>query len=422
MVLLVVLLLLFLAFGVPIYIALSLPALVALIVEGINPVIFAQRLFGGIDKFALMAIPFFIFAANLMGKGGIARRILVLADLLVGRFYGGPAVGTVLACLFFGALSGSSPATVVAIGGITYPMLLGNGYEKKFTMGLITSASSLALLIPPSITMIVYASSTGTSVGQLFMAGVIPGIILGLALMAYSTWYAIKNDIRITAEISGRQIREAFKDASWALGVPVIILGGIYAGVFTPTESATVAATYAMFVGLFVYKELNWKSLYETCANSALVTAQVMILCATAAVLSWMLSVAQAQFLFLKVVEPFIDSPIMVLIIIDVILILFGMFIDPTPFVLLLAPLFVPIARVIGLDLVHLGVIMVTGGALGMYSPPFGLNIFVGMATYKEDFGSIAFSVIPFVIIGILILMVISFFPSLSLWLPGRLW
>lgn len=422
MLLLIILLLLFLALGAPIYIALALPALVALIVGGIEPLVFAQRMFGGIDKFALMAIPLFIFAANLMGKGGMAQRILVLADVLVGRFYGGTAVGTVLSCFFFGALSGSSPATVVAVGGITYPMLLGNNYSKKFSMGLVTSASSLALLIPPSITMIVYASSTGTSVGQLFMAGVGPGIVLAIGFIVYAIWYAYKYKIRMTSEITGRQILNAFKDASWALGVPVIILGGIYSGVFTPTESASVAASYAIIIGLIIYKELNLKSLYETCISSALLTGQVMILCASAAVLSWMLSLAQAQLLFIGLLEPFLASPAMVVVIMIIILIIFGMFIDPTPYVLLLAPLFAPIANMIGLDLIHLGIIMVAGGAIGMYTPPFGLNIFVGMATYKEDFTSVAMSCIPFIVIGIIFLFVVAFIPEITMWLPNRLW
>jgi C4-dicarboxylate transporter DctM subunit len=422
MLLLIILLLVFLALGAPIYIALALPALITLTADGIEPLVFAQRMFGGIDKFALMAIPLFIFAANLMGKGGMARRILVLADVLVGRFYGGTAVGTVLACLFFGALSGSSPATVVAVGGITYPMLLANNYGKKFSMGLVTSASSLALLIPPSITMIVYASSTGTSVGQLFMAGVGPGIVLAIGFILYSVWFSYKYKIRMTSEITGKQIWDAFKDASWALGVPIIILGGIYAGVFTPTESASVAATYAILIGLFVYKELNLKTLYETCVSSALLTGQVMILCAAAAVLSWMLSLAQAQLLFTNLLQPFLGSPTMIVIIMIIILIIFGMFIDPTPYVLLLAPLFAPIANMIGLDLIHLGIIMVAGGAIGMFTPPFGLNLFVGMATYKEDFSSVAMSCIPFIVIGIIFLFIIGFIPGISLWLPNRLW
>ena len=422
MLLLVILVVLFIAVGIPIYIALALPPLISIVLEGINPLVFVQRLFGGIDKFALMAIPFFIFAANLMGKGGMARRILVLADTLVGHFYGGTAAGTVLSCLFFGALSGSAPATVVAIGGITYPMLLENNYGKKFSMGLISSASSLALLIPPSITMIVYASSTSTSVGQLFMAGIGPGIMLGLMLMGYSVWFARKNNIRSTSEITGRQLWLAFKDASWALGVPVIILGGIYAGVFTPTESATVAAAYAIFIGLFIYKGIDLKTLFETCVSSALVTAQVMILCAAAAVLSWMLTISQAQLFFLQILEPFLDSPFMILIIMNIILFIFGMFIDPTPFVLLLAPLFAPLAKHIGLDLIHLGTIMVLGGAIGMYTPPFGLNLFVGMSIFGEDYATVTKSVLPFIIIGVIAMLTVSFWPGLSLWLPHRLW
>ena len=422
MLLLVILVVLFIGSGIPIYVALALPPLISIVHEGINPLVLVQRLFGGMDKFALMAVPFFIFAANLMGKGGMARRIIVLADTLVGRFYGGTASGTVLACLFFGALSGSSPATVVAVGGITYPMLLENNYGKKFSMGLISSASSLSQLIPPSITMIVYCLSTSSSVGKLFMAGIGPGILLGVALMAYSTWFAYKNNIRNTSKITGRQMWLAFKDASWALGVPVIILGGIYAGVFTPTESATVAAAYAIIVGLFIYKELSFKTLYETCVSSALVTAQVLILCAAAGVLSWMLTISQAQLLFQNILEPYLGSPFIIIILMNVILFIFGMFIDPTSFVLLLAPLFVPIAKIIGLDLIHLGVIMVMGGALGMYTPPFGLNLFVGMGIFNEDYAAVAKSNGVFIVIGVIVMLMISFWPGLSLWLPNKLY
>lgn len=254
------------------------------------------------------------------------------------------------------------------------------------------------------------------------MAGIGPGILLGVALMAYSTWFAYKNNIRNTSKITGRQMWLAFKDASWALGVPVIILGGIYAGVFTPTESATVAAAYAIIVGLFIYKELSFKTLYETCVSSALVTAQVLILCAAAGVLSWMLTISQAQLLFQNILEPYLGSPFIIIILMNVILFIFGMFIDPTSFVLLLAPLFVPIAKIIGLDLIHLGVIMVMGGALGMYTPPFGLNLFVGMGIFNEDYAAVAKSNGVFIVIGVIVMLMISFWPGLSLWLPNKLY
>ncbi|WP_347489556.1 TRAP transporter large permease [Desulfoscipio sp. XC116] len=411
-----------LAVGIPIYVALAGPSLVAIVIKDIPPLLFMQRMFGGIDRFSLMAIPFFILAANIMGKGGMSRRILALANVLVGRFYGGTAIGSTLACLLFGALSGSAPATVVAIGSITYPALLENGYGKKFSMGLVTSASSLAIIIPPSITMIVYAATTGTSVGELFMAGIGPGIFMGLCIMAYSVWYARKNDIRSTVHVPPGQVWIAIKDSSWAMGVPIIIIGGIYAGVFTPTESATVAAVYALIVGLFVYKELDYKSALQVCISSALTTAQVMILVAAASVLSWILTVNQTQLILQQAIEPFLSLPWAVLTIMNIMLLIAGMFMDAVPFTLLLAPLFVPIAHVIGLDLIHLGIIFTMNGAIGMFSPPFGLNIFVGMATYKEPFNKIAWSVVPFIIISIFALLVVTYVPELSLWIPHRIY
>lgn len=408
--------------SIPIYIALACPSLVAIVIKDIPPLLFMQRMFGGIDKFSLMAIPFFILAANIMGRGGMSRRILAFSNVLVGRFYGGTAIGSILACLIFGALSGSSPATVVAIGSITYPALLENNYGKKFSMGIVTSASSLAILIPPSITMIVYAATTGTSVGELFMAGIGPGIFMGLCLMGYAVWYARKNNIRSTIHVPPGQVWIALKDSSWALGVPIIIIGGIYAGVFTPTESATVAAVYALIVGLFIYKELDFKSTFDICIKSALTTAQIMMLVAAASVLSWILTVNQTQLLMQKAIEPFISIPWAVLIIMNIMLIIAGMFMDAVPFILLLAPLFVPIAHAIGLDLVLLGIIMSMNGAIGMFSPPFGLNIFVGMATYKEPFNKIAWAVIPFFVISIIALIIITYFPEISLWIPQQIY
>jgi len=408
--------------SVPIYIALAAPSLLAIVLEDIPPLVFAQRLFGGIDKFSLMAIPFFILAANIMGKGGMSRRIIAFSNIIVGRFYGGTALGNVLACTLFGALSGSSPATVVAIGGITYPMLLENSYGKKFSMGLVTSAASIAILIPPSITMIVYASTTGTSVGELFMAGIGPGLLMALALVIYSVYYAWKRDVRSTVHVEPNQVWIALKDSSWALGVPVIIIGGIYSGVFTPTESATVATVYALLVGLFIYKELSWKELYEVCVSSALITAQIMFLVAAASVLSWILTVNQTQLLLQQLIEPFLHTPWMVLIIMNIMLIIAGMFMDAVPFVLLLAPLFLPIANSLGISPVLLGIIMTFNGAIGMFSPPFGLNIFVGMSVYGESFGKVARAVVPFVILSIVVLLMVTFIPEISLWIPNMVY
>ena len=379
MILLALLLVLFFAIGTPIYIALSLPSFVNIINNGFDGMVTVQRFFGGIDRFSLMAIPFFIFAANVMGRGGMSKRIIVLAEVFLGRFHGGTAIATVVACLLFGALSGSSPATVVAIGGIAYPMLLKNGYSKEFSAGTVSAASSLAIIIPPSITMIVYASTAGCSVGDLFIAGIVPGLVTGLLFALFCYWHARKNNIRSTQRYSMKEKLIAIKECSWALGVPIIILGGIYGGVFTPTESSTVASVYAIIVAMFIYKEMSFAELMDTCYKSALTTAQVMILVSAAGTLSWVLTVNQVQEVFRNLVSGLMVYPWAVLLLINVILIIAGMLMDAVPFTLLLTPLFLPIFQEFGYSPIHLGMLMTVSGALGMYSPPFGLNIFVGI-------------------------------------------
>ena len=418
MLLIVSLLVIFFIIGTTIYIALSLPSFISILSCGYDGMVTVQRFFGGIDRFSLMAIPFFIFAANVMGRGGMSKRIIALAEVFLGRLYGGTAIATVVACLLFGALSGSSPATVVAIGGIAYPMLLNNGYSKKFSTGTVAAASSLAIIIPPSITMIVYASTAGCSVGDLFIAGIVPGLVTGLIFAAYCYYHARKNDICSHIRYTWAEKIKALKECSWALGVPIIILGGIYGGIFTPTESSTVATIYAIFVAMFIYKEMGIKELIETCYRSALTTAQVMILVSAAGTLSWVLTVNQVQEIFSELISGLMTYPWIVLLIINMILIFAGMIMDAVPFTLLLTPLFLPIFQELGYSPIHLGMLITVSGALGMYSPPFGLNIFVGMGTFKEPFSMIARAVLPFIILGVISMLLVTFVPELSLFLP----
>jgi C4-dicarboxylate transporter DctM subunit len=246
-----------------------------------------------------------------------------------------------------------------------------------------------------------------------------PGIVMGLLFVAYSYIFARKHGIVSETRYTWKDKIEAIASCSWALGVPVIILGGIYGGVFTPTESSTVAAIYAIIVSLFVYKEMTLKDLFDTCVQSALTSAQVMILISAAGTLSWVLTVNQVQQIFSSTISGFLDSPWVVLLIMNAILILAGMFMDAVPFVLLLTPLFLPVFKQMGLNAIHLGLLMTVSGALGMYSPPFGLNIFVAMGSFKESFTTISKSVIPFVVLGIVAMLLVSFFPQLSLWLPN---
>jgi C4-dicarboxylate transporter DctM subunit len=406
--------------GLSIYIALALPAFVAIIIQDIPLQVLGQQMFNALDKFSLMAIPFFILAANVMGKGGLAKRILDVANIIAGKYYGGTAIATVLACMFFGALCGSSPATVVAIGALVYPALLEAGYSKKFSMGLVVASSSIAIVIPPSITMIVYGSVTGASVGGLFMGGVGPGIVMGLILMIYCYIHARKNNIRMITNYTWQEKKKVLLESTWAMGVPVIIIGGIYGGVFTPTESATVSAVYAIIVGMWVYKSMNWKDLLQTSIDSAVTTAQIMMLVAGACVLSWVFTLGQLPAVLSGFMGSFQASIVTTLLLINVILIIAGMFMDSVPFILLLAPLFYPIAQQFGVSNVHLGIIMTMNGALGMFTPPFGLNLFVGMNVFKEKYLPVAKSALPYCALIIIAILIVTFVPDIAMWLPTK--
>mgnify|MGYP001296010527 CR=1 FL=1 len=410
----------FLLLGVPVFVALALSSMVALLgFTNYEPIVVVQRMVGGVDKFSLMAIPFFILAANVMKTGGIAKRILNWAETMVGHQTGGMALTTEVACMFFGAVSGSSPATVIAIGGLTYPKMIEEKYPKDFTIGLITSSGSVALLIPPSISAIVYGSVTGVSVGALFMAGFGAGILYGIFFLIYSYLYARKHDIPRTRRKTGRERWKATRDASWALGVPIIIIGGIYAGIFTPTEAAGVSAFYAIIVSLFIYREMTFKQLWECCITSAGTTAQVMILLAAASIFAWVLTIGQVpQSLSQSIVDANLGR-YGFLLLVNLLMILEGMFIDGSSAIIITAPLLYSAAIGLGINPVHLGVIMVANAAIGMFTPPFGLNLFVAKPVTGQDMTSIMKGVLPFVAISIAALFVITYIPQISMFLPN---
>ncbi|NLG87218.1 MAG: TRAP transporter large permease subunit [Firmicutes bacterium] len=403
----------------PIFLALGLSTLLALIFASpLPPAIMVQRLFGGIDKFALMSMPFFILAANIMGAGGIADRILKWVQLFTGRMRGGAALTTELACMFFGALSGSSPATVAAIGGIMYPELKRDKYGEGFSIGLIAASGSVALIIPPSLTLIVYGAATGTSVGALFIGGIGAGIIYGLAFLIYCYLYAVKHDLPRGEKSSFREIIQVTKEAIWALGIPIIILGGIYAGVFTPTEAAGVSVVYAIFVSMFIYKELTWKQLLAICLSSAQTIAEVMVLVACASAFGWLITMGEIPQKLASSILSFGSSPAMFLFIVNVILLIAGMFIDGTAAITILVPLIYPLAVKLGINPVHLGVITIANLAIGMFTPPFGLNLFVGSQACEVSVVKVIQGVMPFIAISLIALILITYIPSISLFLP----
>lgn len=410
--------------------ALNLPVFSALIVSSTFAItqytsipldIIIQRMFSGIDKFSLLAVPFFIFAANVMNKGGLAPRLLNFARVMVGHKRGGLAYTVVLTCMFLGAVSGSAPATVIAICSLMLPVMVKAGYGKGFTVGLIMAASSVAVIIPPSIGMIVYGTVTGTSIGELFMGGFIPGIVYSLAFMMYSYYYARKHDVPLEDKASKKEIWESFKQAGWALGIPVLIIGGIYGGFFTPTESAGIVAVYSIIVSCFVYKEMNLKSIFETAYESAVGTAQVMIIMSGACVFAWVLTKFQVPVILAGLITGFAKSKFLVLLIINLILLVAGMFLDPASIQTIMSPLFLPVAASVGVNPVHLGIIMVVNGAIGMFTPPFGLNLFVASGTTKISLSELIRSIWVWLAISCIALLVITYIPDISMFLPNLL-
>lgn len=407
---------------VPVFLALSISSLITLAIATPIPLeIVIQRFFSGIDKFSLMAVPFFIFAANVMNRGGLAPRIVKFANALVGHLNGGIAFTVVISCMFLGAVSGSAPATVIAICTLMLPMLIEAGYGKGFSIGLIMASSSVAVIIPPSIGMIVFGSVTGTSVGELFIAGFIPGIVYGSFFLLLSYFYARIKKVRLQPKAKAIDIWKTFKEAGFALGVPIVIIGGIYGGLCTPTEAAGIAAVYSIIVSLFVYREMTFNDLIKQAHKSAVGTAQVMIILAGASVFSWVMTRFQVPVMLTEAVMSLGTDKFQILLMINFILLIAGMFLDPASIQTIMAPLFLPVATGVGVNPVHLGIIMVVNGAIGMFTPPFGLNLFVASSATGIPLSNLIKTVWPWILISIAALLLITYFPSIAMVLPDLL-
>ncbi len=406
----------------PIFVSLGFASFASIIFfSDVEPMMLIQKFFGGIDKFALMSLPFFIFAANLMDTGGLSNRILKWSRALIGHVAGGAAMTTQLASMFFGALSGSAPATVMAVGKIMYPELLRSKFSPAFASGLLASAGTVALIIPPSITLIIYGAVTGVSVGRLFMAGIGAGVLYGVVSLGYIYFYARKNNLERDTKASSKEVWETTKDAGWALMVPVIILGGIYSGIFTPTESAGISAIYAMLVGLLVYKELKFKDLLKVAKESAASSAQVLIMIASAQALGWILTIGQVPQLLAQGFLQDITSPVVFLLVLNVILLIMGMFMEGGAATIILVPLIYPMVMKLGIDPVHLGIVIISNLSIGMFTPPFGINIFVTSSITKLDMVEMMPGLMRFLIIDIAALLLITYIPQISLFLPNLL-
>ena len=410
--------LLLLAAGTPIFIILLVTAIVALYFFMHVPLTAVpQTMFGSLDKVSLLAVPFFIFAGEILSHGGLSQRLIRWVQSVLGGVRGSLALTTVGTCEFFGAISGSSPATVAAIGRTMYPALRQAGYDDRFSLGLLTSGGAIASVIPPSILMILYGAAAEQSVARLFMGGFLPGILIGLLMAAYIMVYARRHTLAAAERFSWARLAGATREGIWALAAPVIILGSIYGGICTPTETAGIACIYGVLVTRFIYREIGWREIFRLAVSSAYLTAQIMIIVGAAGVFSWLLTVSGVPQALVRFIEELQITPAMLLLAINILLLVVGCFIDPSSAVLVLTPLLVPIVRHAGIDLIHFGIIVTVNLSIGMFTPPFGLNIFVSQSLFKVPMGRIVAGVLPFLLLQLIALMMITYVPWFSLYL-----
>jgi C4-dicarboxylate transporter DctM subunit len=416
-------LIVFLILNVPVGIAIGLSSAAAIIAGGqLTLGYVAQALVTGCDSFPIMAIPLFILAGELMGEGGVSRRLLNVCSAFFGRAYGGLAIVTVTVCMFFAAVSGSGPATVAAVGSMVVPTMLQKGYSKRFTLALIACAGSIGVIIPPSIPMVIYGVSTSTSISSLFLAGFSPGILIGLVLIFYCYFYCKKQGWKgEEQEFSWKYALKTIWEGKWALINPFIILGGIYGGFFTPTEAAAVAAVYAFICGFFIHRELPPKKLIATIGNACSTTGTTMVILGCATAFTKILTIEQIPQLITQSILGVSNNPVVILLLINIFLLIVGCFMDTTPAMMVLAPILLPVALSLGMSPIHFGLIMVVNLAIGFITPPLGINLFVAARIGREPLETVTRGIIPFIIAMLACLMLITYIPQISLFLPNLL-
>jgi C4-dicarboxylate transporter DctM subunit len=404
--------------GFPFFlILLATAATVLVLFAGVPTTALHQVMFSSLDKYALLAVPFFIFAGDLLGRGGVSRRLVRWVLSMIGGVRGSLPFTVLGTTVVFSAISGSTAAAVAAVGGLTYRRLREAGYGERFSTGLLVAAGAIDNLIPPSIGMILYGIASDTSIVKLFAAGIVPGFVLAAFYAAYIYFHVARKGERGGAPFELREFAAATRDGVWAILAPVAILGGIYTGVFSPTEAAGVACVYAIVVVGFIYREAGPREIFQTASRSMYLTAQIFVIVAVAGVYSWLLTVsgaAQAATAYVAALEL---PPWGVLLAINVLLLAVGTFLDTVSAILVLTPLLLPIARAAGVDPVHFGVVLVMNLSIGTFTPPFGINIFVGQAVFKAPLSSIYPGVLPFIGVAIAALAVVTYIPQLSLWI-----
>ena len=412
----------FLGYGVPIAVAIGVATLAAFVFAGVPVSMIVQRMYSGIDSFTLMAIPFFMVAGALMETGGMSRRLVRFANAIVGTIAGGLAHVQVLGSSFFAALSGSSPATTAAIGAALIPEMNKQGYPREFSAAVQAVAGTVGTIIPPSIPMVLYAVCANVSIGKLFMAGMIPGILYGFGLMCMVYYISKKKKFaqENMARFSVKELWDSFKDAIWALLVPIIILGGIYSGIFTPTESGAVAAVYGLLAGTLIYRELNFKLTMKVFINSAVNVSMVLLIVSCASAFSWLLNMKGIASLIGNWFGA-ASSPALFLLLVLLLLLVMGCFMECCASVLMITPVLLPAAKLMGVDPIHFGVVIVMTLSLGMATPPIGENLYIAASIAGIKFEKILKYVWPFVVVAFLVILFVTYVPAVALSLPGVL-
>ncbi|BAQ11257.1 TRAP transporter, dctm subunit [Bacillus sp. OxB-1] len=408
----------FLIISVPVAISVGLSSAIMIFQDGMPPTVIIQRLFTTIDSFTLLAVPFFILAGALMERGGMSKRLVDFAYAIVASRTGGLGMVAVLACMFFASISGSGVATVAAIGSIMIPAMVAKGYDKGFASSTVAAAGELGVVIPPSIPLILYGVAAGVSIKDLFFAGIIPGLMIGITFMILVYIVAKVKDYSGDTGYTWKEKFVSFKDGILALIMPFIILGGIYSGIFTPTESAVAACVYALIIGLFVYKELKWSELPQIFYNAALTSSVVLVIIANAGLFGWILTsdgVPQTVATWFSGIS---NNPIIFLLIINLLLFIVGMFFDSGAAILILAPILVPVAITYGIDPVHFGIVMIVNLAMGMITPPFGVNLFMVSQVANIRMEQLIKYTALFVLVMVFNILLLSYIPSISTWLP----
>ncbi len=408
--------------GMPIAVALGLSSLLTILFFAQDSLAsLSLKLFETSEHFTLLAIPYFILSGAFMTTGGVAKRMIRFANAAIGHLRGGLAMASVLACMLFAAVSGSSPATVVAVGSIVIAGMVKTGYTQPFAAGVICNAGTLGILIPPSIVMVVYAAATETSVGKLFMAGVIPGIMLGLMLMLAIYVRARMLNIPRQPRVVLSEVLTSGRDSLWGLLLIVIILGGIYGGIFTPTEAAAVAAWYAFFIAVFVYRDIGMKDVPHVLVEAAKVTIMLMFIVANALLFAHVLTTERIPQAIAETIVGWGMEPWQFLIVVNILLLIAGNFMEPTGIILILAPILFPIATQFGIDPVHLGIIMVVNLEIGMVTPPVGLNLFVTAGITGMSIMQVVRAALPWLMVLLAFLVIVTYVPAISLFLPNLL-